>query len=198
MIRALAVLLFFVAGATSALAQITFTITGSDASKTVTVTATGTVTSPTTYNLSSTETSWNSYGDLWKFSSGQALNLTSGITITNTTLSNSSPVAYLRFLNTVAGDGFGFSNQGFQQINATNDLMISGTATFTLPVSFDFSDYFGAYGTYTSTDSKNPFGTGPTVILNAPAVPEPSTYAALFGAAALLVTTSARRRRTLA
>lgn len=160
-----------------------FTFSGSDASKTVTVTGSGTVTATSSFVLSAGSFFYNNYSDFFSATApSNDFPFNGVLTLHNVTQGSSKPITGVTFLNSVdSGDVASFNYASpTMQIAAGDELSLSGTATFTLPPAFDFSDYFTDYGTYPTAQFKNPFGTGPDVVLAAP-VPEPPTQAAVAG-----------------
>lgn len=197
--RPLRFLLLLAATGCPAFGQFTFDIVGSDASQTVTVSASGTVTATSTIVLDPGTRFWNGYGNFWlSTASGQTFTLSSGITLTNGSTSATTGLANVGFNNSAnPGDGdiFSFENASSFSVTVGQSLTLTGTATLTLPGSATFSTYFGGYGNFTTSSTRHPFGAGPNLNISASAIPEPSTYAALAGAAALVLAAAVRRRR---
>jgi hypothetical protein len=186
-------------GASTGFAQMTFTITGTDGSNSVTVTASGSFTATSGLDISNGVQSWNSYGDFVKTAPpSNFFNLGSGITLTNQTSSTSTPLVNIGFLNTVSsGDAFSITVNPGIMLNPDDYFLVSGSAVAVLSVSFDLFDYFNGPGTFSTSATINPFGTGPTVIIiDSAAVPEPSTYALLLGIAGLFAVIIWRRKPT--
>lgn len=191
-------------GVSASQAQLAFELTApSLSSTTVTLTISGTVTTISADTWGSVGASTHYDGGFTDFIGSAFENMTFALSqaIVLENQSGGSDISLTKiYLDADGGsndDDFGVNPASDVSYSSGHEYTVSGSATFDITGVGTFNDFsVPSSSTLNGTNfNLGGFGTSNTISTALAAVPEPSTYAGIFGGLALMTALSARRRR---